>query len=46
MHTTCLTGGPSAMAKPINPNHHTIEDLKAIKAEYRAKIKDLKGVAA
>ena len=31
---------------PHEAQRYTIEDLKAIKAEYRTKIKDLKGVAA
>lgn len=31
---------------PHEPQRYTIEDLKALKAEYRAKLKDLKGRVA
>lgn len=31
---------------PHEPQRYTIEDLRALKADYRAKIKDLKGRAA
>lgn len=35
-----------ALMGPSEPKRYTIEDLKAIKAEYRAKIKELKRAAA
>lgn len=35
-----------ALLGPSEPRRYTVEDLKAIKAEYRAKTKELKGRAA